>query len=102
MACINYQREFTSHQIVNSPLFILFSPEIIMDLMVIEVHEIPHIAPDDRMVDQLKIHFLKRQNNGGDVLTVMYPTSAPGQAYVIFESAEGTGDEHTLGYLQSF
>lgn len=62
-----------------------------MDPMVIEVHGVPCIPPHDRMTDQLKIHFLKRRNSGGDVLTVIYPTSAPGQAYVIFESAEVPG-----------
>lgn len=67
-----------------------------MDPMVIEVHGVPCIPPHDRMVDQLKIHFLKRRNSGGDVLTVIYPTSAPGQAYVIFESTEGMEDRYTL------
>lgn len=67
-----------------------------MELMVITVHGIPCSPPHDRMADQLKIHFLKRKNNGGDVLTVIYPTSTPGQAYVIFESAEGIEDGYTL------
>ncbi|KAB5517736.1 hypothetical protein PHYPO_G00170620 [Pangasianodon hypophthalmus] len=62
-----------------------------MDPMVIEVHGVPCIPPHDRMVDQLKIHFLKRRNSGGDVLTVIYPTSTPGQAYVVFESAKVPG-----------
>ncbi|KAL6457593.1 hypothetical protein MHYP_G00345560 [Metynnis hypsauchen] len=57
-----------------------------MEQMVIEVRGVPDIDPSDRMVDQLKIHFLRRSNNGGDVLEVLYPTSTPGQAYVIFES----------------
>ncbi|KAM9434698.1 RNA-binding protein 43 isoform 1-T3 [Clarias gariepinus] len=59
-----------------------------MEPMVIEVHGVPSISSHDRMTDQLKIHFLKRKNSGGDVLMVIYPTSTPGQAYVIFESAE--------------
>ncbi|KAL7829968.1 hypothetical protein SRHO_G00310950 [Serrasalmus rhombeus] len=57
-----------------------------MAQMVIDVRGVPDIDPSDRMVDQLKIHFLRRSNNGGDVLEVLYPTSNPGQAYVIFES----------------
>lgn len=64
--------------------------------MVIEVHGVPSISSHDRMTDQLKIHFLKRKNSGGDVLMVIYPTSTPGQAYVIFESAEGMKDRYTL------
>ncbi|KAI5621706.1 hypothetical protein C0J50_18763 [Silurus asotus] len=56
-----------------------------MEPLVIEVLGVPH---HDRMADQLKIHFLKRRNNGGDVSTVIYPTSTPGQAYVVFESPE--------------
>lgn len=60
-----------------------------MEPMVIKVHGVPRIPPHVRMVDRLKIHFLKRKNSGGDVLAVIYPTSTPGQAYVIFESAKG-------------
>ncbi|XP_060721565.1 uncharacterized protein si:dkey-154b15.1 isoform X1 [Tachysurus vachellii] len=62
-----------------------------MEPMVIEVRGVPQVPPQDRMVDQLKIHFLKRRNSGGDVLAVIYPTSTPGQAYVIFESAKVPG-----------
>ncbi|MCJ8749543.1 hypothetical protein PDJAM_G00177480, partial [Pangasius djambal] len=62
-----------------------------MDPVVIEVQGVPCIPPHDRMADQLKIHFLKRRNSGGDVLTVIYPTSTPGQAYVVFESAKVPG-----------
>ncbi|KAF5892421.1 RNA-binding protein 43, partial [Clarias magur] len=62
--------------------------EVIMEPMVIEVHGVPAISSHDRMTDQLKIHFLKRSNCGGDVLMVIYPTSTPGQAFVIFESPE--------------
>ncbi|KAK3508582.1 hypothetical protein QTP70_034022, partial [Hemibagrus guttatus] len=72
------------------------SIDVTMEPMIIEVHGVPHIPPHDRMIDQLKIHFLKRKNCGGDVLTVIYPTSTPGQAYVIFESAKVHGVlEHT-------
>lgn len=66
-----------------------------MELLVIEVLGVPQVPPHDRMVDQLKIHFLKQRNSGGDVLMVIYPTSTPGQAYVIFESAKGL-DTHSL------
>ncbi|KAL7829263.1 hypothetical protein AOLI_G00301480 [Acnodon oligacanthus] len=62
------------------------STDVRMARMVIEVRGVPDIDPSDRMVDQLKIHFLRRRNHGGDVLEVLYPTSTPGQAYVIFES----------------
>ncbi|XP_036421853.1 uncharacterized protein si:dkey-154b15.1 [Colossoma macropomum] len=62
-----------------------------MARMVLEVRGVPDIDPSDRMVDQLKIHFLRRSNNGDDVLEVLYPTSTPGQAYVIFESEKVPG-----------
>lgn len=78
---------------------IFCSTDIIMEPMVIEVHGVPHIPPDDWMVDQLKIHFLERRNSGGDVLTVIYPTSTPGQAYVVFESAKGMDTHSELGTL---
>ncbi|XP_060760580.1 uncharacterized protein si:dkey-154b15.1 isoform X2 [Neoarius graeffei] len=65
--------------------------EVIMEPMVIEVLGVPCIPPHDRMVDQLKIHFQKRRYSGGDVLSVIYPTATPAQAYVIFESAEVPG-----------
>lgn len=62
-----------------------------MDPMVIEVNDIPDLLPPEQTVDQLKIHFLRRSNHGGDVLLVIYPTSAVGRAYVIFESNDGMG-----------
>ncbi|XP_072531711.1 RNA-binding protein 43 [Salminus brasiliensis] len=56
-----------------------------MNPAVIKVSGIPAIDLDDRMLDQLKIHFQRRSNSGADVLTVL-PTSTPDQAYVVFES----------------
>ncbi|TSK28292.1 RNA-binding protein 43 [Bagarius yarrelli] len=62
-----------------------------MELSVIEVLGVPQVSPHDRMADQLKMHFLKRRNCGGDVLLVIYPTSTPGQAYVVFETDKVPG-----------
>lgn len=75
------------------------SVDVIMEPMVIEVLGVPQVPPQDRMVDQLKIHFLKRRNSGSDVLAVIYPTSTPGKAYVIFESAKGMDTHSLLGPL---
>ncbi|XP_062845299.1 RNA-binding protein 43 [Trichomycterus rosablanca] len=72
-----------------------------MDPMVIEVNGIPDIPPHNQMVDQLKIHFMKRSNNGGDVLMVIYPTSTSGQAYVIFESDEVPGVLESKHFLET-
>ncbi|XP_051520648.1 uncharacterized protein LOC127421561 [Myxocyprinus asiaticus] len=60
------------------------------DGMVIEVIGLPDIDPNS-MIDRLTVHFLRRSNKGGDVLTVIYPTSTKYQAYVVFESAEVPG-----------
>ncbi|XP_051992673.1 uncharacterized protein LOC127651017 [Xyrauchen texanus] len=60
------------------------------DGMVIEVIGLPDIDPKS-MIDRLTVHFLRRSNKGGDVLTVIYPTSTKDQAYVVFESAEVPG-----------
>lgn len=59
--------------------------------MVIEVNGIPDypISRSSRMIDKLTMHFLRRSNNGQDVLRVIYPTSIKGQAYVVFEPSEG-------------
>ncbi|XP_043074301.1 RNA-binding protein 43 [Puntigrus tetrazona] len=55
--------------------------------MVIEVNGLPDDYPDDnKMTDNLTMHFLRPSNNGGEVLIVIYPTSSKGQAYVVFES----------------
>ncbi|XP_051949085.1 uncharacterized protein si:dkey-154b15.1 [Xyrauchen texanus] len=59
--------------------------------MVIEVSGLPDIEPNNSMIDRITMHFLKRSNMGADVLTVIYPTSTKGQAYVVFESAEVPG-----------
>ncbi|XP_051527824.1 uncharacterized protein LOC127425663 isoform X2 [Myxocyprinus asiaticus] len=59
--------------------------------MVIEVSGLPDIEPNNSMIDRITMHFLRRSNKGGDVLTVIYPTSTEGQAYVVFESAEVPG-----------
>ncbi|XP_056335047.1 uncharacterized protein si:dkey-154b15.1 isoform X2 [Danio aesculapii] len=67
-----------------------------MTEMVIEVNGLPDNYREDAMIDKLTIHFLRRCNKGGDVLTVIYPTSNKGQAYVVFESEEVSGVlEHT-------
>ncbi|XP_009292542.1 RNA-binding protein 43 isoform X2 [Danio rerio] len=64
--------------------------------MVIEVNGLPDSYREDAMIDKLTIHFLRRCNKGEDVLTVIYPTSNKGQAYVVFESEEVPGVlEHT-------
>ncbi|XP_057210801.1 uncharacterized protein si:dkey-154b15.1 isoform X3 [Triplophysa rosa] len=67
----------------------------IMDFvgMVIEVNGIPDYpsSKSSSMIDKLTMHFLRRSNNGQDVLTVIYPTSIKGQAYVVFESSEVPG-----------
>lgn len=60
-----------------------------MKEMVIEVNGLPDNYPENMMIDKLTMHFLRRSNKGGDVLTVIYPTSNKGQAYVVFESPEG-------------
>lgn len=59
--------------------------------MVIEVNGIPDYpsSKSSSMIDKLTMHFLRRSNNGEDVLTVIYPTSIKGQAYVVFEPPEG-------------
>ncbi|XP_056110236.1 uncharacterized protein si:dkey-154b15.1 [Rhinichthys klamathensis goyatoka] len=62
-----------------------------MNEMVIEVNGLPDNYPENMMIDKLTMHFLRRSNKGGDVLTVVYPTSNKGQAYVVFESAEVPG-----------
>ncbi|CAM4634099.1 unnamed protein product [Leuciscus chuanchicus] len=62
-----------------------------MNEMVIEVNGLPDNYPENLMIDKLTMHFLRRSNKGGDVLTVIYPTSNKGQAYVVFESAEVPG-----------
>ncbi|XP_019905584.1 uncharacterized protein si:dkey-154b15.1 [Esox lucius] len=60
-----------------------------MDGKAIEVLGVPGslLAPD-RMVDKLTIHFLRPRNGGGEVLTVMFPTSISGRAVVVFEKPE--------------
>lgn len=60
-----------------------------MNEMVIEVNGLPDNYPENMIIDKLTMHFLRRSNKGGEVLTVIYPTSNKGQAYVVFESAEG-------------
>lgn len=60
-----------------------------MTEMVIEVNGLPDNYHEDTMIDKLTTHFLRRSNKGGDVLTVIYPASNKGQAYVVFESEEG-------------
>ncbi|XP_057210800.1 uncharacterized protein si:dkey-154b15.1 isoform X2 [Triplophysa rosa] len=71
------------------------SDSFIMDFvgMVIEVNGIPDYpsSKSSSMIDKLTMHFLRRSNNGQDVLTVIYPTSIKGQAYVVFESSEVPG-----------
>ncbi|XP_048057075.1 RNA-binding protein 43 [Megalobrama amblycephala] len=62
-----------------------------MKEMVIEVNGLPDNYPENMMIDKLTMHFLRRSNKGGDVLTVIYPTSNKGQAYVVFESPEVPG-----------
>ncbi|ROK35667.1 RNA-binding protein 43 [Anabarilius grahami] len=62
-----------------------------MKEMVIEVNGLPDNYPQNMIIDKLTMHFLRRSNKGGDVLTVIYPTSNKGQAYVVFESAEVPG-----------
>ncbi|XP_077052600.1 RNA-binding protein 43 [Siphateles boraxobius] len=62
-----------------------------MNEMVIEVNGLPDNYPANMMIDKLTMHFLRRSNKGGDVLTVIYPTYNKGQAYVVFESAEVPG-----------
>lgn len=59
--------------------------------MVIEVNGIPDYpsSKSSSMIDKLTMHFLRRSNNGEDVLTVIYPTSIKGQAYVVFEPPDG-------------
>lgn len=58
--------------------------------MVIEVNGLPDYpsSKSSSMIDKLTMHFLRRSNNGEDVLTVIYPTSIKGQAYVVFELPE--------------
>ncbi|KAA0710577.1 hypothetical protein E1301_Tti015751 [Triplophysa tibetana] len=67
----------------------------IMDFvgMVIEVNGIPDYPSSESssMIDKLTLHFLRRSNNGQDVLTVIFPTSIKGQAYVVFEASEVPG-----------
>lgn len=47
------------------------------------------------MIDKLTMHFLRRSNKGGDVLTVIYPTSIKGQAYVVMSEVLYEVFEHT-------
>ncbi|KAG9279578.1 hypothetical protein AMEX_G5113 [Astyanax mexicanus] len=61
-----------------------------MELMVIKVCGIPDVQNGNQMLDQLKIHFQRRSNNGADVLTVL-PAPASDQAYVVFETKEVPG-----------
>ncbi|XP_006012723.1 uncharacterized protein SI:DKEY-154B15.1 isoform X2 [Latimeria chalumnae] len=54
----------------------------------IQVRKIPHILPDDTMIDKLLIHFLRPRNGGGEVMGVDYPTNERGQAFVTFEDEQ--------------
>ncbi|KAL2080471.1 hypothetical protein ACEWY4_024264 [Coilia grayii] len=59
-----------------------------MEGITIEVCGVPDLLPADRTVDKLTIHFLRPRNGGGEVVRVIYPTSAKGQAFVVFELKE--------------
>nr|XP_055075730.1 uncharacterized protein si:dkey-154b15.1 isoform X1 [Misgurnus anguillicaudatus] len=62
---------------------------------VIEVNGLPDSYPHGSMIDKLTMHFLRRSNKGGDVLTVIYPTSIKGQAYVVMSEVLSEVFEHT-------
>uniref|UniRef100_H2ZVH3 NID domain-containing protein n=1 Tax=Latimeria chalumnae TaxID=7897 RepID=H2ZVH3_LATCH len=62
----------------------------------IQVRKIPHILPDDTMIDKLLIHFLRPRNGGGEVMGVDYPTNERGQAFVTSVAEEVLKRQHFL------
>ena len=55
----------------------------------VEVLGVPNLLSNDRTIDKLLIHFLRPRNGGGEVRRVIYPTSVPGQALVIYDEPDG-------------
>ncbi|XP_030202267.1 RNA-binding protein 43 isoform X1 [Gadus morhua] len=54
----------------------------------VEVLGVPNLLSNDRTIDKLLIHFLRPRNGGGEVRRVIYPTSVPGQALVIYDEPD--------------
>ncbi|XP_061111563.1 uncharacterized protein si:dkey-181m9.8 isoform X1 [Conger conger] len=57
---------------------------LVDERQLIEVTRLPRDVPRNVMRNKLTLYFQRRRNGGGDVLDVLYPTSQPDQACVIF------------------
>lgn len=58
------------------------------DARTIRVSGLPMDGSENRLVDKLQIHFLRKKNGGGDVSSVAVSKTMPGTAFVTFEERE--------------
>ncbi|KAF4084539.1 hypothetical protein AMELA_G00107370 [Ameiurus melas] len=54
----------------------------------IRVSGLPVDRSENRLIDKLQIHFLRKKNGGGDVSSVVVSKTMPGTAFVTFEENE--------------
>ncbi|XP_032872792.1 RNA-binding protein 43-like [Amblyraja radiata] len=54
----------------------------------IQVLNVPAILPEQRTLDKLIIHFQARNNGGGEVSDMEYPTTVAGRAFITFAKEE--------------
>lgn len=50
---------------------------------------LPVDGSENRLVDKLQIHFLRKKNGGGEISSVTLSKTIPGTAFITFEESEG-------------
>lgn len=60
----------------------------------IRVTGLPVGGSENRLIDKLQIHFLRKKNGGGEISSVTVSKTMPGTAFVTFEESEGKSFFH--------
>lgn len=55
----------------------------------IQVTGLPVGGSENRLIDKLQIHFLRKKNGGGEITSVTVSKTMPGAAFITFEDSEG-------------
>ncbi|XP_058262955.1 uncharacterized protein LOC131363963 [Hemibagrus wyckioides] len=58
------------------------------EVRTIQVSGLPMDVSENRLIDKLQIHFLRKKNGGGDVSKVTVSKTMPGTAFITFEESE--------------
>ncbi|KAL0984395.1 hypothetical protein UPYG_G00140880 [Umbra pygmaea] len=54
----------------------------------VRVSGIPQDISESRLIDKLKIHFLRKRNGGGEILSVTISKTVPGCSFILFEDSK--------------